>query len=42
MSLHVGISVSGERFQPPLNLRSISGTSARESRGYAAISGDYQ
>jgi hypothetical protein len=27
-SLHVGISASTSRFQPPLNLRSISGTSA--------------
>jgi hypothetical protein len=43
MSLHVGVFVSGERFQPPLNLRSISGTRARNGgdvKGLAAIAVD--
>jgi hypothetical protein len=40
MSLHVGISALWSPFQPPLNLRSISGTSARnrgDAKGLAAI-----
>jgi hypothetical protein len=40
MSLHVGIFAFSSPFQLPLNLRSISGTSARnrrDAKGLAAI-----
>jgi hypothetical protein len=43
MSLHVGGFGFSSPFQPPLNLRSISGTSARnrgDAKGLAAIAVD--
>jgi hypothetical protein len=43
MSLHWGIFAFSSPFQPALNLRSISGTSARnrgDTRGLPAIDGD--
>jgi hypothetical protein len=44
MSLHVGGFGFWSPFQPPLNLRSISGTSARnrgDAKGLTGISGDF-
>jgi hypothetical protein len=43
MSLHVGGFAFGNRFPPPLNFRSISGTSARnggDTKRLAAIAVD--
>jgi hypothetical protein len=43
MSLHVGIFAFSSPFQPTLNLRSISGTSARnygDAKGLVAITVD--